>query len=357
MVSSRESIDRAMVRTTTEPPLVSVIVPCRNEAAYIRACLDSILAGDYPEHRLEMLVVDGLSDDGTRGVVEAYVRRDPRVRLLDNPRQITSAGLNLGVRSAQGSVIVVLGAHSVYPATYISELVFSLSWTGADAVGGVCATRPGGATVTARAIAAALSHPFGVGNSHFRIGTSKPRWVDTVPFGCYRRDVFDRVGLFDEDLTRNQDDEFNLRLVKHGGRLLLVPHVVTRYYARASLGKLWQMFQQYGFFKPLVARKLGQVMTVRQLVPALFLAGVAVTGILSLWWSLPRLVLGLAIGSYVVADLACAASVGARLGWRVGLAVTYVFPTLHLAYGLGFLRGVVRFLMLRRSPPALAISR
>ena len=338
-------------------PLVSIIVPCRNEARYVAGCLDSIIAGDYPLDHLEVLVADGMSDDGTREIVERYVRRHPFIRLIDSHRQTTPAGLNLGIATARGTVIVRMDAHAVFPPTYVSDLVAALESTGADGVGGVCRTLAGSETPIGRAIAAGLAHPFGVGNAYFRIGTSAPRWVDTVPFGCYRRDVFDRVGLFDEDLTRNQDDEFNLRLVKHGGRLLLVPHVVSRYFARASLRRLCQMSFQYGFFKPLVVRKLGRVMTVRQLIPALFCASLLISGALSPWVGTARLALAVILGSYLIADVICATGVGLRLGWRVGLAVTGVFPVLHLAYGMGFLRGVFRFLLLRRSAPTLALSR
>src|SRR5207247_1185158 len=159
------------------------------------ACLDSLLANDYPKESLEILVVDGVSDDGTRTVVERYAAMYPFIRLFDNPRRVTPTALNLGITHARGSAIVIIGAHAAYPANYLSELVTWLNRSGADAVGGSCIARPGTDSATARAIAAALSHPFGVGNSHFRTGVAQPRWVDTVPFACYRREVFDRVGL------------------------------------------------------------------------------------------------------------------------------------------------------------------
>ena len=206
----------ALGRTMTPIPEVSVIVPCRNEVKYIAACLDSVLANDYPKERLEVLVVDGMSEDGTRAVVERYARTCPFIRLVDNPRRVTPAALNLGIASARGSAIMIMGAHAAYPSGYISELVTWLRHSGADAVGGRCVTRPGRESVTGRAIAAAVSHPFGIGNSHFRTGAAEPRWVDTVPFGCYRRDVFERVGVFDEELVRNQDDEFNHRILRQG---------------------------------------------------------------------------------------------------------------------------------------------
>jgi len=206
---------------------VTVIVPCRNERRYIAACLDSILATAYPADRLEVLVVDGASDDGTRDAVRAYAAREPRVRLLDNPRRSAPAALNLGIRAARGEIIARMDAHVVYPPHYLPVLVEALLETGADNVGCPIVTLPADESATARAIACALSHPFGVGNSRFRIGSAVRREVDTVPFGCFRRDVFDRVGLFDEELIRNQDDEFNFRLIRSGGRVLLVPDVAA----------------------------------------------------------------------------------------------------------------------------------
>ena len=339
-------------------PRVSVIIPCRNEVRHIAACLDSLLANDYPKERLDVLVVDGMSDDGTRAVVERYTRTHRFTRLLDNPQRVTPAALNLGIESARGSVILLAGAHAAYPVTYISELVSWLQRSGADAVGGRCVACPGVDSATARAIAAAVSHPFGVGNSYFRTGSAAPRWVDTVPFGCYWRDVFDRVGLFDEELVRDQDDEFNQRILRHGGRLLLVPAIASQYYARESLGKLWRMFFQYGYFKPLVVRKVRGVMTLRQLVPALFVATIVVAALLAPWLGLARVLFGLTVGGYVVADLGVAAAIARRAGQRVGLAVSAVFPVLHFAYGLGYLRGVFEFLIRGKHPtPAVSLSR
>jgi glycosyltransferase involved in cell wall biosynthesis len=332
-----------------EPPLVSVIIPCRNEAHWIRAGLESILENDYPKDRIEVLVVDGMSDDGTRSILSELAGRHPRIRLLDNPKKITPTALNIGIGVSRGSVIMRMDAHVAYPANYISALVGRLEDSGADNVGGVCVTRPATDTAMGRAIAVGMSHPLGVGNSYFRIGASKPRWVDTVPFGCYRRDVFDRIGVFDEQLVRNQDDEFNLRLIRRGGRILLTPEVVCDYYARDSLGKLWRMYYQYGYFKPLVVRKVGGVMTLRQLVPAVFVLSLVAAAVAAIW-SWTAALLGAAIVlAYAAVILVAAAAAGLRRGVGCGLALVAVFPTLHLSYGLGYLRGVLDFMIFRRS--------
>jgi glycosyltransferase involved in cell wall biosynthesis len=348
------------VSAAAGPPLVSVVVPCRNERPHIADCLASVLEGDYPADRLEVLVADGMSDDGTRDVLADWAARDARVHWFDNPARTTPAALNAAIRRSHGDVVVLMGAHCRYPPHYVSRLVAWLERSEADVVGGVCRTLPSGKGPLARAIALALAHPFGVGNSYFRIGTGQPRWVDTVPFGCYRRGVFERIGLFDEELVRNQDDEFNYRLLGHGGRLLLVPEVVSEYFARDSMAKLARMFYQYGRFKPVVIRKLGRVVTGRQLVPPLFVLGLLATPLLALVSTraaVPALALGLVY--------ATAASLAAlRAAWRDGAACTLLlaltFPVMHVAYGTGFLRGAAAVLFRRggvAEPGAVTLTR
>ena len=249
---------------------VSIVLPCLNEARNIRSCLDSVVASDFPKDQLEVLVVDGQSDDGTREIVFEFSKRYSWIRLLENMRRITPVAMNIGIQSAKGPIVMRMDAHTVYPTNYISGLVQWLIRSKADNVGGISIVRPANESSKAHAIAYALSHPWGVGNSHFRIGAAEPKWVDTVPFGCYWKEVFDRIGLYNETLVRNQDDEFNHRLIKHGGRILLVPEIVSFYTARESLEKLWTMFYQYGYFKPLAARAVGAVMTARQLIPSVF---------------------------------------------------------------------------------------
>lgn len=330
------------------PLSVSVILPCRNEAKGIGSCLESIIQTEYPKERLELLVVDGRSDDGTKDAVSEFCRRFSWIRLLDNDRGITPAGLNIGITSARGQIVIRMDAHALYPPDYIGKLVEWIERSQADNVGGVCITRPADPTPKAQAIAIGLSHPWGVGNSHFRIGVSAPKWVDTVPFGCYRREVFDKIGLFDERLIRNQDDELNHRLIKSGGRILLVPEIVSYYTARESLGKLWIMYYQYGYFKPFAARMIGAVMTVRQLVPSAFVASLALTAALALWSNLMAVFFGSIIVSYGVLDLCIGVSVAVKKGFRCGLWSMVVFPTLHISYGLGYLKGVLDFLILRK---------
>ncbi len=327
-------------------PFVSIVVPCRNEAEYIGPLLDSILANDYPHDRLEVLVVAGMSADGTREAVAPYAERHPSIRLLDNPRRITPCALNLGISQAGGAIIFRMDAHDRYPMNYIGDLVAWLERTGADHVGGVRVTLPADGTAVARAIALALAHPFAVGSPGYRRGTPEPREEGTAPLGCYRREVFARVGLFDEELVRNQDAEFDFRLRKAGQRMLV------------SLLQLARMYYQYGYFHPLVARKAGRITTRRQLVPPLFVTGLITTGLLAPWFAAARVAWALVLGAYATATVACSTVVLLRHGVRVGLVIPAAFAVVHVSYGLGFLRGVWDFLVLRRpAPVSVPLSR
>lgn len=340
---------------------VSVILACRNEARAIGSCLQSIVENDYPKDHLEVLVVDGRSDDGTREFVNEFCEKYPWIRLLENHRRITPAALNIGIKSARGHIVIRMDAHTQYPPDYILKLVEWIERSKADNVGGICITRPADQTPKAQAIAIGLSHPWGVGNSHFRTGVSAPKWVDTVPFGCYRREVFDKIGLFDERLIRNQDDEFNHRLIKSGGRVLLVPEIVSHYTARESLGKLWLMYYQYGYFKPLAARTIGGVMTIRQLVPSAFVMSLVLTAMLAPWSHLMAMLWGSIMIAYGVLDLCIGVAVAFKRGFPCGVWSTVVFPVLHLSYGIGYLKGVLDFFILRKQSAtdsfALRLSR
>lgn len=330
-----------MSEADTEWPHVSIVIPCRNEAGHIGPCLDSILACDYPHDRLEVVIADGLSDDGTREVIARYVAQHPSIRMIDNPKRITPCAMNLAISAARGEVIIRMDAHAMYPRDYCRRLVAAQRETGAENVGTVIETLPADDTTVAAAVAVGLSHPLGVGNSHFRVGTTSRRWVNHVPFGCWRREVFERIGLFDEQMVRDQDVEFNGRLLNSGGRILLLPDVVSQYWGRRTIGQLARMMYQYGYFKPLVARKTGKILTVRQLVPSLFVLALAGSLVAALWWRPAGVALGLILAAYgLVVGLTMIRSVG-RCGPRVASVLAAVFPAMHLSYGVGYLHGIV----------------
>jgi glycosyltransferase involved in cell wall biosynthesis len=260
---------------------ISIIIPCRNEEKYISQCIDSLLDNSYPKNLIEIIIIDGMSEDNTREIIKKYIEKYPFIKLINNSKKIVPTALNIGIKKAIGDIIIRIDVHSTYTPNYIKRLVLWSKKSKADNVGGICITKPGAETESAKAIALALSHPFGVGNPYFRIGTKEPKYVDTVPFGCYKREVFDKIGLFDEDLVRNQDDEFNLRLIKNGGKILLVPDIISYYHARDSIYKLWKMYFQYGHFKPLVVKKVGGVLTWRQIIPPSFMGSLILALLLS----------------------------------------------------------------------------
>ncbi len=325
-------------------PFVTVLVPCRNEERFIGLCLDSILANDYPKDRLEVLVIEGRSTDGTRAVVEEYAVRYPHLFLIDNPKRITPAALNLGIGHAKGEVIVWMSAHNRYSSNYISRSVECLQAYDADNVGGIIITGPRDRTLMGRAIVAALSHVFGVGTSYFRIRRNQPTWVDTVFGGCYKKAVFDRIGLFNEALVRGQDMEFNLRLKKAGGKTLLVPDIVSHYAARSDFWSFVKHNWTNGVWA-ILPFAYSQVMPVswRHLVPVAFVLGVVGLGVLDLmWWPAGWLLLG-AVCAYAFANIVASLDVAVReRDARLLPIMPVVFATLHLSYGTGSLWGAVK---------------
>lgn len=259
-------------------PLVSVILAVRNEAAHLPRCLMALARQTYPSERLELLIVDGGSTDSSVAIARAFTRNWATASLLDNAARLTPAGFNTGIRAARGDVIVILGARAAITPDFITESVAALARTGADAVGGVVESRPAGdgSAVVAGAVALALRSPFGVGDARYRYTTVEQE-TDTVNYGAYRRDVFERIGLFDETLQWVEDDEFNYRLRAAGGRLVVSPRIKVVYQPRASLAALGRQQFRWGLNKPKVARRHPAQMRPRHAVPALFVATVALS--------------------------------------------------------------------------------
>ncbi len=325
--------------------MVSVICPVFNEEKFIEKCMASVLAQDYPTENMEVFFVDGSSTDNTRSMIEKYTREHDYIHLLHNEFREVSFALNKGIEAARGEVIIRIDGHCTYPENYISTLVRYLFELDADNVGGLWKTLPANDSAVCHGIAIASSHPFGVGASRHKIGSKNIIKTDTVPFGCYRRDVFDRIGLFDTDLTRNQDDEFNGRLIKNGGKIYLIPDLVINYTARNRVAKMRKMYYQYGLYKPLVNKKLGSPATVRQFFPLLFLLGIVVGAILSfvsqwifyLYVAVLLLYLGIGI-SIGIANMRKKRKIS-LLFW-----MPYIFTNIHLSYGYGYLVGIMKLL-------------
>lgn len=329
-------------------PFVSIIIPTRNEEKYIGLCLNSVIANAYQKDKIEILVIDGMSEDRTRELVKEYVRKYSYIKILDNPNKIKSNALNIGIKKATGDYILIIDGHTVISKDFIKKNSEFLQKSKIECVGGILITLPVNNRSISQSIATALSHPFGVGNAYFRIGSKKPRLVDTVPFGCYKKEVFQKIGLFDEDLIRNQDDEFNLRLIKNGGKILLVPEIVSYYYARGSLYNLWKMYFQYGYFKPLVAQKVGTVLTWRQLMPPVFVASTAGSLILGVVYKPFILIFFLTLGLYILVNLVFSIKIGLEKKLKNIFFLFITFATLHFSYGFGYLKGCFDIVILKK---------
>ncbi len=326
-------------------PTVSVIIPMRNEASYIEECLQSVVEQDYPQALVEILVVDGMSEDRSPSIVSEFISRHPNIRLLSNPRQATTCALNQGILESKGEVVVRVDAHCWVAGDYVSSCVKALQRAGADNVGGLM--RPEGKTFVEKAIAIVMCSPFGVGSGKFHY-CEKEMFVDTVYLGAYRREVFDRIGLYDEGAHYGEDDELNYRLTRAGGKILLCPDIKTKYRPRSSLIALWRQFFNYGRGKVRTVKKHGGPASWRHLVPAAFVLSAA-GGLLlyainpSFWW------IGTSIAvTYLVSALLVSARISAKEGWIYFPLLPVIFGVLHLGYGTGFLWGVLRLYLLER---------
>ncbi len=340
-------------------PFVSVIMPIRNEADFIERSIRSILDNDYPADKMEILVVDGMSDDGTRQTVEKLSQADSRVRMLDNPKRIVPAAMNMGIKTARGDLFIRVDGHAEIPADFVTKSVECLrehpeAWV----VGGCIETVAG--DYTGRAIASSMRSPVGVGNSRFRLGDYEG-WVDTLAFGTHHKWIVDKIGYFDEELVRNQDDEFNLRIILAGGKIWMSKSIHSTYFARGSLRKLWRQYFQYGFWRIRTLQKHKRPATFRQLVPLLFVLSMLLLGSAGLLLRPLWILLAAEVGLYLLGLAAGALDVGRRSGWRFAPIAPLVFVVLHFAYGLGSLWGAIRFCMLKgrgmKKPEQMQMSR
>lgn len=326
--------------------MLSVICPIYNEEKYIRQCIESVLSQDYSYNDLEVLFVDGMSTDRTRAIVTEYTKQYSHIRLIDNPKKIVPYAMNAGIKASKGEIIIRLDGHVKYPTNYFSALVKSLKELDADNVGPLCETLPCGPSAKELAIAEALSSSFGMGNSYFRIGCDEVKQVDTVPFGCFKCEVFDKVGLYDTDLVRNQDDELNGRIIKNGGKIYLIPNIVTKYYARDKISKVRKMFYQYGLYKPLVNKKLGAPATVRQFFPLLFVLGLIFGAILSYFnWIIATMYTIILVLYLLLACYFTIKSIKKTGNFGLFLYQPLTYLTVHTSYGWGYLMGIYKIMM------------
>lgn len=318
--------------------LVSVVMPVYNEEKYIDKCIQSLLLQDYPKEQMEWIFVDGMSSDRTGQILADYSKAYPDlIRVLENPNKTVPYAMNIGIKHSAGIYIVRLDAHSDYAPDYISKCVHYLETTDADNVGGVAETKAEG--FTGNAIAKMLSSKFGVGNSQFRTN-GESGYVDTVPFGAFRRSVFSRYGGYDERLTRNQDNEMNYRIRRNGGKIYLSRDIRLSYYCRNSIKGIAQMALQNGQWNVITMKMCPGSMGIRHFVPLLFVASVIGLSLLHMVHPLFGCLLALELSAYFILDVFFSLKQSESL--KQAALLILLFPVFHVTYGCGSLTGLMK---------------
>jgi len=327
-------------------PFISIIIPCYNEERFIGQCLDSILAGDYPAERMEVLVVDGGSQDNTRNIISDYSKRHASVRLVDNPHRLKPHALNIGISAAKGNIVIRMDVHSQYDPEYVSKSVQYLDQLKADNVGGLRMTFPGNDSLFARSIAASISSRFGAGNATYRTGAKGLKWVDTVFGGCYRKEIFAQIGMFDERLVRGQDREFNVRLQRAGGKILFVPDIICSYYARGSLLEYLPWIYAGGLTPFYVSRLIGlRIYSWRNLVPMTFVSSLLLLIPLSFLNPIFLFLLLTELACYLICAIIASIPVAKKeKNWLFLITMPVVFFLSHIFYGVGSFAGLLKSL-------------
>ena len=322
----------------------TIVSACRNEASHIAALLASIEQQKLEGVGWEAILADGMSTDGTREYLDKFTKDNPRFRVIANPQRIVSTGLNAAIQAAHGEIIIRMDAHTAYDENYCAKCIETLLATCADNVGGPARTRVKG--VLARAVAAAYHSRFSTGGAHFH-DVNYEGYVDTVTYGCWRKETLERLGMFDEALVRNQDDELNLRIIRNGGKVWQNPAIISWYSPRPNIPALFRQYFQYGFWKVHVIRKHRRPGSWRHLVPAAFIvlnvallvAGIAGLLLGAAWLMLLWMAL---FGTYAAANLLASLVAAKNEGWDTLPYLPLVFGAYHISYGSGFLLAMLQ---------------
>ena len=319
--------------------LVSVVIPCRNEQDRILSLLQALHEQTYPVQDMEVVIADGMSSDLTCQRIREFmtVHPDLRILIVENPQQTIPAGLNLAIKAATGEIIVRLDAHSVPYPGYVSRCVQSIEAGKGDNVGGVWEIHPGDDTWQARGIAAAASHPLGVGDAHYRYA-DQPKLVDTVPFGSFRRQLLERIGYFDETLLTNEDYEFNVRLRKTGGKVWLDPEIRSVYYARSTFRELARQYWRYGYWKSRMLRRYPETIRWRQALPPFMILSLIILFLLSFALFFAAWIFVIELLSYSIILLAAGFhSVIKKKDFSLIFSVPLAIATMHFSWGSAFI--------------------
>jgi succinoglycan biosynthesis protein ExoA len=334
----------------TTSPFVTVAVPVLNEASYIDRVLQAIVSQDYPADRMEIIIADGLSTDGTQEIIQRYLHYSngsngtsyAPIRVITNPKQIVSTGLNEVIRQANGEIIVRVDAHTIIEPDYVRQCVCALLQSGADGVGGPMTSV--GQGYVAEAIALATSTPFAIGNSVYRTSRFfKERYVETTHMGAYRKETLLKVGLFNEQFVRHQDYELDYRIRQAGGAILLSPHIRSHYYVRGRLQKLWRQYFQYGFWKGQFIRQSSASLKWRHTIPPLFVLGLFLLLGLAIAGSSTALIgLGGLLATYLIfITLGAFYACRQRANWKYMPILPLIFACVHMAWGAGIWPGLL----------------
>lgn len=333
---------KTITNMESDHPIVSVIMPIKNEEKYIERSLGAVYDQDYPAPLMEILVIDGNSTDRTKEIIDGLAKRSKfQIKVLDNPSGIVPKALNIGIKNAVGEIIIRVDGHCEIQSDYVRECVDHLLSCKVDCVGGVVDTV--GETFMAQNIASAMSASFGVGDVDFRVSDGATKLTDSVPFPAYKKTIFERIGLFDEDMLCNEDDEFNYRLLQMGGQILLVGGLKTRYHSRSTLTSLWNQYFRYGLWKVRVMQKHPKQMRLRHFIPALFVItlGISMISIILYPWGWIFLLSLMML--YIFFLLFSVFKLPNRHTLRQIVNILSAIIVLHLSYGSGFITGLVKF--------------
>ena len=323
-------------------PLVSVIIPCRNEEKTIHLVLEALFEQSFPLQNMEIVIADGLSTDGTRRAIHAFSEAHPALfmRLVDNPKQIIPTGLNTAIKASKGELIVRMDAHSLPKQDYVQRCYNAHQEGKAENVGGVWKISPQNNGWVARSIAAAAANPFAVGDAHYRF-TEKAAYVDTVPYGSYKRELFKKIGYFDESLLANEDYEFNTRIRQSGGRIWLDPAIQCTYFARATFAALAKQYWGYGFWKAQMLKRYPETLRWRQALPPAFVLGLVVLALVGFIWPIAWPVFAVIVGLYLAVQLVPAIQISLKAGdIRLSIGVVIATLIMHFSWGTALIVGL-----------------